>query len=238
MLWYHTKQYVHTVDAVLMTIIEQCKLVDKVRIAMFVTWLWALFGLYTAKAFESFFRLLLKMPDNWLVSVQPVNGVKIVSAHDGQRDITNKFKLFLKFYWEQDEDNTDLSNGGFSFASLQRLLNCSMLYCSYLLTDKDGSVDPERFWQNMNRFLVSLKESNPDTCVKYTTADMQTSEEVPFGTVRFNGKQRKRKTKHTNDQTKQDILAFINSRITDADDDKGINPDTQTMQETVLDPLT
>lgn len=209
MIWQNTKNYVNFVDGIILRSIEQFKLIDKVRVAMFVTWLWALFGLYTAKAFESFFKIILKMPDKWLVmpgyNTTP-EGVRILQASDGKQDITNKFKLFLKYYWEQDENG-----GGFSFASLQRLMNCSMLYCSYLLTDKDGSVTPECFWQNVNRFLIELEPNvepkQNSKCVKYIDPKLTDKQEVPFGMVQFNTT--RRRTRKTNNKTRQELLDFM-----------------------------
>ncbi len=206
MIWQNTKQCVKAVDAFILQVVNQFKLIDKVRVAMFITWLWALAGLYTTKVFESFFRLILKMPDNWLAMPQsstntPV-GVRILTASDGQRDITNKFKLFLRYYWEKDD-----AGGGFSFQSLQRLMNCSMLYCSYLLTDKNGSISPDAFWQNVDRFLIEL---NGEKCVKYVNSQITDPEDVPFGSVSFTNV--KRNTKQTNNKTRQDLLDFMDAR--------------------------
>jgi hypothetical protein len=194
----------HKIDEILYYVTAQLNLIDKVRVAMFVTWIWALFGLYVAKAFEGFFRLILKMPDSWLVfaapSAQKINekeSVKIVSAHDGKADITNKFKLFLKYYWEEDE-----LNGGFSFDSFRKLLNCSMLYCSYLMTDKKGEITPEKFWRNVDRFLVEMRE---DSCVKYTDASLTQSKTLPFNMVPFNNIPENRTF------ARQDLINLINS---------------------------
>ena len=178
--------------------------VDKVRVALFVTWMWALFGLYTAKAFEAFFKLILKMPDSWLYVAAPTtqrindtNHVKIVAAHDGTSDVTNKFKLFLKYYWEADE-----LNGGFSFNSLHKLLNCSMLYCSYLMTDKTGTITPEKFWKNVDKFLVEMRD---DKCIKYNSESDFDPNYVPFNMVNFDNAQKQPNNNH------QDIINLINS---------------------------
>ncbi len=203
MIWQNTKYCVKAVDELILQLVQRFKLIDKVRIAMFITWLWALAGLYTTKVFESFFRLILKMPDNWLavpcIIPNSPTGVQILTASDGQRDITNKFKLFLKYYWEKDE-----SGGAFSFQSLHRLMNCSMLYCSYLLTNKDGSISPDTFWQNVDRFLIEL---NGEKCIKYVNSNLTDPEELPFGSVSFTNV--KRNIKSSNDRTRQELLDFM-----------------------------
>jgi len=196
-MWQYAKHYVNTVDFYAYALLEQFKMIDKVRVAMFVTWLWALFGLYTAKAFESFFSMLLKMPDSCLSNSYAPDGIKILHASDGTRDITNKFRLFLKYCWEKDEQGD-----GFSFAKLQRLLNCSMLYCSYLLTDKNGTVNPDKFWQNVNRFLVELQDN---TVVQRDSPDAE-PQEVPFGQVQF---RKKKNIRAANNEMRDSLLAIL-----------------------------
>lgn len=174
--------------------IEKVASIDKVRVALLITWIWAVSGLYVTKVFEAFFKSMLSMPEAVLPNVQtsPKN-IQILAASDGTRDITKKFKLFLKYYWDSDE-----SDAGFSFSSLQRLLNCSMLYCSYLLTDSSGNVDPEKFWQSVNGFLVT---TNEDKVIKYNTAGEPRV--LPFGTVKFHEEQK------TQGQPSDNLLELI-----------------------------
>ncbi len=184
------------------------QLPDKVRVAMFVTWLWALAGLYISKLFEMVFRLILKMPDNWFCTGFNPEGAKILFASDGRKEITNKFKLFLKYYWEKDD-----KGGNFSFASLQRLLNCSMLYCSYLLTEKDAgtTVHPEKFWKNVNTFFaemqdgIVLRKDNENSGLKH----------VPFAQMRFEPPTfgaDARSLRETNDELRDNLLALLEPR--------------------------
>jgi hypothetical protein len=178
-LWKIAKQYSDKLDVLLLPITSIY--IDKVRVAMFVTWLWALVGLYVTKAFEEFFKVLMKMPDKWLFNNGPPK-VKILGASDGKRDITNKLRLFLKYYWESDDGDIT-----FSFNDLNRLLNCSILYCSYLLTDASGDIAPENFWKNVNRFLIEMKDGR---CTQYNTQDLSNGHQLPFNTVRFNNKRK------------------------------------------------
>lgn len=196
-MWQYAKRYADTVDFYAYALLEQFRMIDKVRIAMFVTWLWAIFGLYTAKAVESFFGTLLKMPDTWLSNSYAPAGIKILHASDGTSDITNKFRLFLKYCWEKDEQGD-----GFNFAKLQRLLNCSMLYCSYLLTDKNGTINPDKFWQNVNRFLIEMQ----DHTVVQRDAPNADPQEVPFGQVQF---RKKKNTREANNEMRDSLLAIL-----------------------------
>jgi hypothetical protein len=138
---------------------------------MAVTKLWAYAGLYATKSLEKFFMVILSMPDKWLeipgnllsnVSTTSGQKIKILSANSDVGDITNKFKLFLRFYWENGGSNNSSNLNGFDFMELRKLLKCSMLYCCYLLTDKQGNIKPEDFWNNVNKFLVECNVNNPD----------------------------------------------------------------------------
>lgn len=174
--WFSAKKAVSIIDTLAANIVNKVMIFDKMQVALYVTWLWAYAGLYASKAFETFFASILAMPDGWLEmpsklvsEVSTTNGkkIKILSAHTDMGEITNKLKLFLKFYWEQGGDDNSTPTNGFDFMKLRKLLNCSMLYCCYLLTDKTGTVKPEDFWNNVNKFLVDCEKltedvSNPD----------------------------------------------------------------------------
>jgi hypothetical protein len=58
----------------------------------------------------------------------------------------------------------------------------------------------------MNKFLVSLDAGN---CMRYTNSDLSAGQNVPFGNVRFNVNTKS--THDINEQTKHDILDFLNS---------------------------
>lgn len=208
MLWHCMKLLTKTIDDKVLGTIQKIQQIDKVRIVFFVTWLQSVITLYTAKLFETVLKLVLKLPDNWLavpVAQLPQN-IKILSAFNGNNDVTNKFKLFLRYYCDKE-----LKEGGFSFHSLQRLMNCSMLYCSYLLTDKNGNITPDKFWQNVDKFLVQLEDNQ---CMKYsdTGTGLLKKQEVPFGTVKFTNSTQT--ASERNKQTCADIMEFINSRDT------------------------
>lgn len=161
--------YSRLVDSFVDSLIGDKLVFDKVYIALVVTKIWARAGLLATKSLEKFFMLILAMPDKWLeipgnlvsqVSTTSEQKIKILSAHTDVGDITNKLKLFLRFYWEKGGDSSSSRLNGFDFMELRKLLNCSMLYCCYLLTDKQGNIKPEDFWNSVNKFLVEC--TDPD----------------------------------------------------------------------------
>lgn len=107
---------------------------------------------------------LMKIPDQFLVvpikSVTNTDGkeINILYAHNGNSDITNKFKLFLRCYWEKGGLDSYDSNG-FDFRKISNLLGCSMLYCCYLLDDKKVEMSPEKFLNNIKLFMVEQQEN-------------------------------------------------------------------------------
>jgi hypothetical protein len=98
-----------------------------------------------------------------------------LAASDGRNDITNKFKLFLKFYWRDNAEEIR----GFNFRSLQQLLNCSVLYCSYLLINENNKLSPEEFWATFEKFYIEI---NGKECKKMQSGNVRS---VPFGIVDF-----------------------------------------------------
>lgn len=166
--------------------IEKFILFDKVQLILFMTWVWALSGLYLTKLFELIFRAVLRLPDSWLGifnNLDIVNDtgkhIHILHATNGVSPITNKLKLFLKYYWTYDQDD----GGRFSFQSLSKQLNCSVLYCSYLLTYPDRDISPSVFWNDIHKFSVYSHNGKIYQC----TTDKQ-EKLLLFNEVRFNGK--------------------------------------------------
>ena len=178
------------VDTSVSRLVQKCRMVDKMHLLFMAACAWAYVGLQMTKIFEFFFKLLLKMPDKW-VGVLPTGTIKndqgehviVRHASTGTKNITNKFKLFLKYYWEKDQEG-----GHFSYKQLHRLLNCSMLFCSYLLTDTEGNITPEKFFQSAKQFFISTKQGSTDSYVRQDTPDAEPVD-VPFGDVNFNRKQ-------------------------------------------------
>lgn len=181
--WEMIRQSVHTVDNYTAQLISYAseRLFDKVAIALIVTKFWAFIGLKITRIFEAIFKLILSMPDKSLMIPASVlaapyttNGsvIKIITAYTTEKnklvDCTNKFKLFLKFYWDKYNKESTHTTSGFDFADLKRMLNCSVLYCGFVLVNGDNSVTPEQFWNNYNTFMIKSEGSR---CTK--TSDGQ-----------------------------------------------------------------
>jgi hypothetical protein len=172
-LWIKVKQFTNSIDKYAALILTKLRLIDKVKIVLYVSWIWAWAGLYTTKLFESLFMAILYMPDSWLSipigKVENTNGQKIhiLSAHTDAGEITNKLKLFLKLYWEKGGIDRSHDNNGIDYSNISKMLNCTMLYCSYLLTDQNGNVPPEVFWNNVHKFLVDQEVNTSNGKTSY-----------------------------------------------------------------------
>ncbi len=160
------------------------KLVDKMQAALFITWVCAWFGLYMSKIFERLFKIILSMPDSWLggpagIICPPKNkqgaNINILNARTEHGSITNKLKLFLKFYWEKEDH-------AFDFANLSKMLNCSMLYCCYLLSASPNEMTPDEFFNNVNRFLVSCTN---DKCTRFVNSELNDGHQLSMRRVDF-----------------------------------------------------
>lgn len=156
---------------------------ELIRAFMFMTWLYAWIGYQMTKLCEAAFKLILKMPDHWfsLSWKAPMNTegqqIHILAAHNGREFITNRLKLFLRFYWEE---NTFVDKNGFDFTKLQDLLECSMIYVCYLLVQKkDSNIKPQEFMNQTRQFLLEMRDGR---CVK-TQGD--TVEKCLFNYVHF-----------------------------------------------------
>lgn len=185
MIWNSAKKlHFHIKHAV-----EQVRLMDKIKVFMFITYCWALCGLYMTRLFETFFRMILKMPDSWFYCFAlNCEHIKILSAHDGKNDVLNKFKLFLKCFYH----NSGISkiDGSFNFYIMKRLFDTSMIYCSYMIISDKYKIQQAEFLDDIKRFLV-VEENG--TCYKYDNYEkindrnekINNRYEVPFGEVKF-----------------------------------------------------
>ena len=140
--------------------------IDSVTLALYVTKLWARAGILVSKIFEVMFMCLIGLPESILKLIndctQPIkNGhnqtVHVLRAHNGVVDITNKFRLFLAFYWEHGDQFGCVNTPNFDFAKFRRLLNSSLLYCCYLLQDAQEEMPPSEFIKQVHRLFVEMK---------------------------------------------------------------------------------
>ena len=140
---------------------------DTVALALYVTKLWAQAGMLLSKIFEVIFMCLIGLPESLLKLLtnctRPIkNGhgetVKIVKATNGHLDITDKFRLFLAFYWEHGDEFGCVNTPNFDFAKFRRLLNSSLLYCCYLLQDDHNeNTQPNVFLKRVHKLFVEMK---------------------------------------------------------------------------------
>ena len=130
----------------------------------------------TTPYIENVLRLSLKLPDTiFQPACKPVllskvlsSRINVIRANDGRNDITNKFNLFLHFYWDGDLD-------AFDFATYVYLFNTKMLRCSYI-DFETGEEHNMMVYISDDGIVFSAKNDDiPD--INYTA--------VPFACVEF-----------------------------------------------------
>jgi hypothetical protein len=166
--------------------------VDKLKVAIYVTWAWAYIGLYFTKIVEVIFKLILSIPNSWLtgpvilcknITTTQNKKVNILNAYTDKEEITNKLKLFLQYYWENGGNGNAHDKNGFSMTKLTELLNCSLLYCSYILSNDSDDILPETFFQNIQRYLIEKDSEN--ICYMSNEKNMSDRREIFLGHVSF-----------------------------------------------------
>lgn len=185
-----TVGYLNVASQQTLEFLQAVRAMDKIRVILFVTWVWAWVGLKITKMFELAFRLVLAMPNSWLKlppgTVTNTSGKKIniLNAYsESGDDITNKLRLFLRWYWEKGGDDSAHDSNGFDFKYLAKMVNCSMLYCSYILADADGKIDPNTFWRDIHRFII--EQDAEGKCYRYTKPDLSDKQTLFLGHVDF-----------------------------------------------------
>lgn len=164
---------------------------SKINLVLGVTWVWAKTGLLLTKIFERGFKMVLQMPDSWLSipadytkKIKTLKGdiVHVYAAASERGMITNKLKLFLQFYWESLDGDIPF----FDFAKFSKLLNCSMLYCCYILIEANGTtqITPNEFIEKANKFLITCTTvGDKNTYVKTDVAGNKSN--LMFRSVNF-----------------------------------------------------
>lgn len=144
--------------------------IDLLKLVLTFTWYWAYLGIKLTKLFELFFMVILYLPDQiyFAENIRQPNiknsrneKIKIIYARNNYGEITNKMKFFLRWYWENVNDESIHENNGFDMTQLTKLFNCSMLYCSYLLIKNDDKLTPEMFLNNMKSILITNEDTPP-----------------------------------------------------------------------------
>lgn len=165
--------------------------IDKLKVVFYVTWLWAWTGLYVTKIFECVFKTILTMPDSWLsvpatlcktIETTQNKKIQILNAMTEGGEVTNKLKIFLRYYWEQSDSGSAFDVNGFSMDKLSEYLNCSLLFCSYIISSNDQPIEPATFLSNVRRVLI---ENENSTIFVSTINDRTDRQEVFLGHVNF-----------------------------------------------------
>jgi hypothetical protein len=142
---------------------------DAFSSALFISKIWAIVGLYMAKLFETIFQLIVKLPDekfailtnNFKFLNTEGNKINVLLASDGKNIITNKLKLFIKYYLEKGGVFEAIPTNGFDFAKFEKIFKSSVLYCCHLTENR--SRDDEKhysttfnseFWDNLIKFII------------------------------------------------------------------------------------
>lgn len=125
--------------------------INKVQIILYVTWMWAWVGLYTAKTFEYIFKMILTVPDDWLFPLNSIvkdikttdkKPIQILNAFkENGEEITNKLKLFLHYYWTEAMADSAHDQNGFDFRKFSALVQTPLMFCSYIVKDTLDKVN-------------------------------------------------------------------------------------------------
>jgi len=193
--------------------INEIQFFDKVRLFMFITWLWAWLGIYMIKLFEFMFRLILYIPNSYLefipsseIKTSSNNYVHIINTFDERgNDITNKVKLFLKYYWEKTGPDTLCDVNSFNFNKLSNMLNISVMVCSYILSNSND-MDNKTFFNELKNII--LEKENNNTFISYES-DMSDRKKVFLDYVNFE-EYKKNNPDKNNDSLIEEILLSLN----------------------------
>lgn len=115
------------------------------RVLLGLLWWHAWIIIQLIKVAELAFRLLLRMPNCVFDMINLVENViyttqnepiQIFNVFDENGDITNKFKLFLKLYWEKGNLEKEFNQNSFSIEKYRSLFCSSILFFTYKIGDK------------------------------------------------------------------------------------------------------
>lgn len=138
------------------------------RLVLSATYYWVRLSIWSVRFLTAVLGSLLELPENlialldWLPDkhVKTTDGKKIniINAFNENGCITNKFKLFLKVYWTEGGEDQLFDYNGVDMSKFAQLLNCSMLYCSYLLTEENKEISPSEFLNKVKNVFVVKKD--------------------------------------------------------------------------------
>lgn len=114
----------------------------KIETIFFTTKCLAYISLYYLKFIELVLRLVLKLPNStfsYVTNCRPIinnlgEKISLICAKNEYGDITDKFRLFLKIYFERATVETPFDDDGFDVSVLHRLLDCGATF--FAITDQ------------------------------------------------------------------------------------------------------
>lgn len=144
---------------------------NKTDITLFITICMVKLSYLATRVFEFIFKCILSLPNSILAPVSyqiPSDfNIKIIAAVSEYGDITNKFKLFLRYYLTKIEEEE-----GFSIKSFNKLLSTTLLYCCYTFDNPNDEMRPDQFIYNYHYLFIDKKAKkitidNHDTDLLY-----------------------------------------------------------------------
>jgi hypothetical protein len=158
--------------------------VSKVQLVLYFTWAWAYCNVVVSKLFEQSIKLVMKLPDKWLQLTHYLNKpitsnnqrINILEARNENENCTNKFKLFLRCYWEQKSQNG--LQDGFNYKTMANILNATVLYCTYQIIE-NAPIPAEKLCETIHKIFVYCDQNKNVRCSR----DGNAAESVEYDNV-------------------------------------------------------
>jgi hypothetical protein len=120
--------------------------------------------------------LMMKLPDILYMPIcTPImfsknldSPVEVIYAYNEHADITNKFNLFLRNYWDKDLD-------AFDFLSYADIFKAETLFCNYIEVESE----------ELHSMMIYIDANRRVHRAKCDNSSFSTYVEVPFACVEF-----------------------------------------------------
>jgi hypothetical protein len=109
------------------------------------------------------------------------NYVHILHAQADGNICTNKLKIFVSKYWEAGGDTQPHSTDGFDFNKMREFIQCTALYCTYLICANRGAqLTPEEFASGVKKLVIARNDDS-----QFCKITPERVEPLAFGHVDF-----------------------------------------------------
>ena len=148
--------------------------IDVVKHALNALYIWVYVARKITKLIDFVLMLIMMLPESLIIPVEPKvvnkNGelIKIIQASCNGEVLTNKFKLYLRRYF-------DIEDMSFSAKKIQDFIDISQLMILYITVEDSLTMDAK---SKVNQLILEIKEH-----VYRVNGDEQ--HEVPFGEVQL-----------------------------------------------------